>query len=65
MGPFTKALFGGVCKARQIGFGKGAITVKTLDAYIAYRVQGRLTQGQQAPTCSVSTKTCPIFPISY
>jgi uncharacterized caspase-like protein len=50
-GAFTKALLEGLQGKADL-FGKGTITVKTLDAYITERVK-TLTQGQQAPTCIV------------
>jgi hypothetical protein len=42
--------------------GNGTITVKTLDTYIADQVK-KLTQGQQAPTCSVP-QGMPDFPLA-
>jgi uncharacterized caspase-like protein len=60
-GAFTKALLEGL-QGEADRFGKGAITVKTLDAYIADRVK-TLTQGQQAPTCSVPPNM-PDFPLA-
>ncbi len=50
-GAFTKALLEGLQGKADL-FGKGTITVKTLDAYITDRVK-TLTQGQQAPTCII------------
>jgi WD40 repeat protein len=60
-GAFTKALLEGL-QGKADWFGKGTITVKTLDAYIANEVK-KLTQGQQAPTCSVPPNM-PDFPLA-
>jgi WD40 repeat protein len=60
-GAFTKALLEGL-QGEADWFRNGTITVKTLDAYIARRVK-TLTQGQQAPTCSVPPNM-PDFPLA-
>jgi WD40 repeat protein len=60
-GAFTKALLEGL-QGEADWFRNGTITVKTLDAYIADQVK-KLTQGQQAPTCSVPPNM-PDFPLA-
>lgn len=50
-GAFTKALIEGMNGKADL-FGKGTITVKTLDAWVADRVK-QLTAGQQSPTAII------------
>jgi len=59
-GAFTEALIEGMNGKADL-FGKGRITVKTLDAYIADRVK-ELTGGKQSPTV-VIPQSMPDFPI--
>lgn len=60
-GAFTKALIEGLSGKADL-FGKGSITIKTLDAYIAERVK-QLTGGKQSPT-AVIPQSIPDFPIA-
>ncbi|MDD2332226.1 MAG: caspase family protein, partial [Candidatus Cloacimonetes bacterium] len=59
-GAFTKALIEGINGQADL-FGKGTITVKTLDAFIAQRVK-ELTGGKQSPT-AIIPNSIPDFPI--
>jgi len=59
-GAFTKALIEGINGEADL-FGKGIITIKSLDAFIAERVK-TLTDGQQSPT-TVIPQSIPDFPI--
>ena len=60
-GAFTKALVEGLNGKADL-FGKGTITVKTLDAYVSERVKA-LTKGQQSPT-TIIPNNVPDFPIA-
>lgn len=59
-GAFTEALIEGLSGKADL-FGKGVITIKSLDAYIADRVK-QLTKGKQAPTV-VIPESMQDFPI--
>lgn len=59
-GAFTKALIEGINGKADL-FGKGKISIKALDAYIAERVK-ELTSGKQSPTV-VIPQSMPDFPI--
>ena len=60
-GAFTKALIEGIGGKADL-FGKGKITVKSLDAYVADRVK-ELTTGKQSPTAIIPDGV-PDFPIA-
>ncbi len=60
-GAFTKALLEGLSGKADL-FGKGKITVSTLEAYIAERVK-ELTRGKQTPT-TAKPQTISDFPLA-
>ncbi|WP_447973106.1 caspase family protein [Nitrospira sp. Kam-Ns4a] len=60
-GAFTKALVEGLNGQADL-FGRGTITITSLEAYIAERVKA-LTKGKQTPT-TAKPKTVPDFPVA-